>query len=816
MPINEIVPSLHQFLQIASTSEDNKTIRSTNEGLSSTGLPTWASTNQKTMSDFISALKAEFGSQIANAASARLATLTESGNKPLKAFMIRQTVDEALSTTQANLNIRDKFLSGIDPNHSFEAKFAEILQDPRNFSLPLDEESKAVFKEAFLSDIKDYTLHTSNRLSTEDLERRLSALPSVHAARQLFTDGTALSVLQGSPNDKMKIAHMLDYNNALCTVAMQKLPLCRMLQPEGVLTRSTVWQAVTGSPMPEEAENLSDFSFCESIENAFSEKLEQTLKNKDNTDRVMSCLGNVKLESAIDIAKTGRPLTKDDFISACSSLLPCARSAKNNQAERTIAKDICRMGNVNKNGQPAFAGVNFHTADGTVKMPFGKAAKDTFPFRDEADKTAFASGSPSSFTQQLRNNCRTICEGRENQAEALLSLFSQSPLRAFAAMGGTSNIGTLIPSELNEHMAAIYDVSRQPDGSIRMEINSNEASERAGRSTMTVIVGQDGALAVESCKMESAANVMEQNLRGMVSELVTAPTLSADSKTILSKMAGDILVNNGLHLQNPGIWKDAIEPMLAEFQANSAIMESLRAMPRQIDPQTAQTICSELENNISTYYRQTYNQMNENGIFPIYIIDALRHSIDSINGKALRFIPASHTGPVPLNPGTEIPDTKIQEDGVQEQLIEAIPNKKLRGFVSQVACQAGLENVLCLNLAGTDPEHQTPPWQNYINLMELMSKSTGPINYSYPKHKYTINTDELVPERPLSDPINEGRGIHIQLEITQGVEGMLDEKKFKGELMNFTVRMDIPFNQPPREEGEPPVFRISVLEGRPA
>lgn len=770
------------------------------------------------MSDFIAALRAEFGSQIANAASAHLATLTDAGNKPLKAFMIRQTVDKAISTTQANLNIRDKFYSGIDPEHSFEAKFTAILQDPKEFTLPMDEESKAIFKNTLIKDINAYMLQNNEKVSTADLERHLYSLPAVYAARQLFSASSALPVLPGSPEDKMNIAHMLSHSEIVCTVAMQKLPLCRMLQPEGALTRASVWQAVMGSPMPEEMESLPASAFGQTIEKTFSQKMAETLKSQKAADRAMSCLCKVKLESAMDIAKTGRPLTKDDYISPDSRLAICAEKAKNNYAEHHIAKDIFRMATTNKTGQPTFTGVHFHKADGTVEtMAFGKTARETFPFRDEADRTAFKSGFPSSFTRQLLDNCRTMCDNREEQAQSLLSLFSQTPLRVFAGVNYSSEIGSLIPSELNEHMTAVFDASQQADGSIRLEIQSNEIPERSGRGTMTVIVGTDGSLTMESCKMESAANVMEQNLRTMISDLITAPTFSQDNKAILAKIAGDALVSKSLHLQDPGTWKSAIEPLLAKFYARPAIMDTIQSIPQQIAPQTAQAVCRELENSIASYYQQSYNQMDENGIFPSYIKDTLRNSVETINGEALRLVPTTHRGPVPMETEADIPVGAIREQALQEQIMQAIPNRELRCFVSQVASQAGLEGSLSVQLAGSNPEQQTPPWQNYVNFVNLINKSLPEsVNYNYPNHKYIITTDELVPGRPVDDPVNEDKGIHIQLNMTQGLEGMADDTHYRGELVNFTVRMDIPYNQPPHEEGQPPVFHISSLEAHPA
>lgn len=569
--------------------------------------------------------------------------------------------------------------------------------------------------------------------------------------------------------------------------------------------------------MPEGTDNLPSLSFTEALSAAFSEKLAVLLKNDDAVAGVMSCMSNIKLDAAIDIANTGRPLVMDDFISPSACLASCAAKARTGQAERSVAKDICRMGNSNVLGQPAFAGARFHTPEGDVTIPFGREAKETFPFRNSADKANFTSGSPSGYTRHLLDTCRNICERREEQAQSLLSLFNQTPLRAWAAQGGTGAPGTLISNGLNEHMATAYDVSRQADGSIRLDMHSNEAAETAGRGSMTVIIGTDGSMTMESCTLESAENMQEQNLRDIVADMVAAPELSANGKSALCRLVSDSLVLDGLHRQDPGTWPSAVQTRLTEFQQHSGVMASLRTLPQDMDAQAIRTVRNELENSIRSYYRHSFRQMDQDGIFPSYIKDALRHSVSGINGEPLRLIPAGHAAPAALDPQSGLPVEAVRREALREQLMEAIPDRTLRGFASQVACQAGLEGSLTMHLLGVEPDNSTPLWPGYVSTMDLNARSAeGVVNHSYPKHTYTITTDAPIPGRTLDDPMNEDRGIHIRLDITQALELAYSNNKLTADLTRFALIVDIPFHQPPRAEGEPPAFTISTLEYHPA
>ena len=89
------VSNLQQFANLAASVSENSNIRASDKGLSATKHHTYASTIRASMEACMSALKAEFGDTIADAASVQLKTLTNGGVKSRKAWMVRQMVDNA-------------------------------------------------------------------------------------------------------------------------------------------------------------------------------------------------------------------------------------------------------------------------------------------------------------------------------------------------------------------------------------------------------------------------------------------------------------------------------------------------------------------------------------------------------------------------------------------------------------------------------------------------------------------------------------------------------------------------------------------------
>ncbi|MBQ4492859.1 MAG: hypothetical protein II967_06205 [Deltaproteobacteria bacterium] len=152
-----------------------------------------------------------------------------------------------------------------------------------------------------------------------------------------------------------------------------------------------------------------------------------------------------------------------------------------------------------------------------------------------------------------------------------------------------------------------------------------------------------------------------------------------------------------------------------------------------VDPGRATAIHAALHQSISDeYLKEQDHTIDENGFHNSYLLDAVRGDVASINGQPLRT--------APLHPDTNYldvtkpgsPSRPPNEQGILEQMADIIPDKKIRGFVTMLASQAGIEGSLSIHLATGTP----PADDEVATLPDLI-----PIGMAmeFPKHKYALN-----------------------------------------------------------------------------
>lgn len=807
MPVELLSPSLQDFVQLAAASGANRTIRSKENGLSATRLPTWASTNQKTMQDFLSAVRREFGSSIADAAQARLNTLTEAGHKPLKAFMVRDTVDEAIRTWQRNLNTCDKFLSGIDAAHSIDTA-ASAVADSKGIS---DLAIRDLMKEALKDELKSHFAKPTGEVSVATLESWIARSDAVHAASRYVSSESPFSTMPGSAADKFQILHMFDRHSSIGFVALQKLEQCRMLQPQGKLTPETVWEAVLEHPMPE---TVSREAFAGELDTAFKESLAAKNMTADEIDRVMSGLGQVKFSSAVEVA-LGKPLTEADLIDPSMILQRVSEKGRRSDLEKLVARDVGRVGNIDVSGRQVSADITFGLPTGDVSMPLGKAAQTTFPFADAEDLSAFKGGRPSSFTHALMENCRTATGGNTVMAGTLAAFLTQTPVTILGAQGNSGPLGGLIDGRMNEHMAVKYDIRPQENGTVKVTLKSNEDAEKAGRGFMEATIRTDGSIALNRLTLESPANVKQAAFESRIGARIDGDaSIPATEKDMLKK-----LVTEGLR-EAAGTDSAAdvdarAESAIDQIRGKAVFGRILTSIPDHLDPERSKTILNEMTDALrQDFAHLKASDFDDDGVFTTYYLDALRDSIESFDGLPLREKPVNYDGRMTLDSGR--PSREIRKAGVREQLLEAVPDQQVRRFISMVACQAGLEASLSLQSYGTDPRQGTTLWAGAPTLADLVSESklSSGLNYSFPFNQYSISFDPIVPGTQPDDPVNRGRQAHISLNMTQclSVQSRLIASK-SVPLMDYQMSMDVPLSQPNLSEGEVPAFTLTRLDG---
>ncbi len=508
------------FLQVTQDA-DNRTVRlSSNGTVNNTRLPTFVSTNQKTLSEFVEALRRDFGTAIADAAEEQLNSLTNKGSLPLKGFMVRETVDKAVAAMQANINVRDRFFSGIDPAHSFksfmEGKLNELgIRDEALRVAAMAEAEKEVRAKA--SAIGD------RRLDAMYMESLCNRTNVVYTLLKMEDCCFIERDLPGSLMDKFDLRQMLGDMELVTTRAIEVLPLCRQIQPNGQLERKTVWFALTaGSTMPKEAENESVRAFADRLSSAVKENLAASIFNGDKAlaDQAFNNI-DWHFHAAVDIAKTRRAVTKEDYIRPETKLAWCLKNVMkdlsnntHNLTEGAVAKDLPRLMEKTLDGKPVTPDIRIHLSDGEYRVKCGRNACDgkpedgafQFSNSEEAKETkkevyAYQHGAPTEYTANLIEKCKQLCKNRDRQGLTLFSLFSQSTPRIFAGRGSGQLINTI-----NEHAPMHFDLRMGDDGKARFTLTIEESPEKSGTGTVTIAVSPDGKCEIEDLHAEFATN----------------------------------------------------------------------------------------------------------------------------------------------------------------------------------------------------------------------------------------------------------------------------------------------------------------------
>jgi hypothetical protein len=112
-----------------------------------------------------------------------------------------------------------------------------------------------------------------------------------------------------------------------------------------------------------------------------------------------------------------------------------------------------------------------------------------------------------------------------------------------------------------------------------------------------------------------------------------------------------------------------------------------------------------------SFRRDKDSLIKPNGMHPSYLLDAVRHSVRTINGQPPNYA------------------------DFENDFLKLIPDPKFSGFLSMIASQAGLEAALSLQLlqSGKTPDNPDMP-----SLAEMVDKG---ILMEFPEHRYDITVD---------------------------------------------------------------------------
>ena len=280
---------------------------------------------------------------------------------------------------------------------------------------------------------------------------------------------------------------------ALIMVAMQRLPEIRTRQPQGPLSRETLWQGCFQEPMPQDlaAKSQRDFN------SAMYEKLLGMFRARTEDPAApftgMLLLGaGVRLEKALEAVSDAAGFDLKDFAFP-PSLTPLARLGDMAKVEEGMAMDLNRRGTNNSlpGYRPtiSFGGVGIPAeAEATVHI------QDIAYMTDE-DKNDFEHGRPSTMSHNLAIRAQLLCGDNDAQARQVLLSMGQSG--AFQVRTLSHLTGVL----QDEHSPLDIDIRREANGDVTMRYHTPPQSPLDADFTYTVT--PDGQGVLTACRMQA-------------------------------------------------------------------------------------------------------------------------------------------------------------------------------------------------------------------------------------------------------------------------------------------------------------------------
>lgn len=280
---------------------------------------------------------------------------------------------------------------------------------------------------------------------------------------------------------------------ALIMVAMQRLPEIRTRQPQGPLSRETLWQGCFQEPMPQDlaAKSQRDFN------SAMYEKLLGMFRARTEDPAApftgMLLLGaGVRLEKALEAVSDAAGFDLKDFAFP-PSLTPLARLGDMAKVEEGMAMDLNRRGTHN-----ALPGYRPTISFGGVGIPAEAEATvhiQDIAYMTDEDKNDFEHGRPSTMSHNLAIRARLLCGDNDAQARQVLLSMGQSG--AFLVRTLSHLTGVL----QDEHSPLDIDIRREANGDVTMRYHTPPQSPLDADFTYTVT--PDGQGVLTACRMQA-------------------------------------------------------------------------------------------------------------------------------------------------------------------------------------------------------------------------------------------------------------------------------------------------------------------------
>ncbi len=410
--------------------------------------------------------------------------------------------DMADAVTMQTLRSRpaDYILSGIDPQQTRDAAL-----DACATHLGVDGELKAQ-----LGQLMDRVLEEESAAGRQgtpaDLFRDLSTAGQTSLQCFAFAcgkpglgDATLRDAMCLTPRQHVgemaTLAPQLNVGGgiALIMVAMRHMDEMRARQPQGPLSRETLWQGCFQEAMPQDlaARSQRDFN------SAMYEKLLGMFRARSENpaapfNGMLLLSAGVRLEKALEATSATASFELKDFAFP-PSLTPLARLGDMAEVEREVSIDLFRRGT-----QHALPGYRPTISFGGTGIPAEAAA--TVHIQDVAymtaeDRNDFEHGRPSTMSHNLAIRAQLLCGGNDAQARQVLLSMGQSG--AFLLRTLSNQTGVL----LDEHSPLDIDIRREASGDVTMRYHTPPQSPLDADFTYTVT--PDGRGVLTACRMQA-------------------------------------------------------------------------------------------------------------------------------------------------------------------------------------------------------------------------------------------------------------------------------------------------------------------------
>ncbi len=410
--------------------------------------------------------------------------------------------DMADAVTMQTLQSRpaDYMLCGIDPQQTRDAAL-----DACATHLGVDGELKAQ-----LGQLMDRVLAGESEAGRQgtpaDFFRDLST--ANHPSLQCFAfacgkpglqDAALRDVMNLAPRqhigDMATLAPQLNEGGgiAVIMVAMQHLPEMRARQPQGTLSRETLWQGCFQEPMPQDlaAKSQRDFN------SAMYERLQDMFKARSEDPTVpftgmLLLSAGVRLEKALEAVNGAASFQLQDFAFP-PALTPLAHLGDMAKVEKETAMDLNRRGT-----QHSLPGYRPSISFGGVGIPAEAAATvhiQDIAYMTDEDRNDFEHGRPSTMSHNLAIRAQLLCGGNDAQARQVLLSMGQSG--AFLVRTLSDRTG----ATLDEHSPLDIDIRREANGDVTMRYHTPPQSPLDADFTYTVT--PDGQGVLTACRMQA-------------------------------------------------------------------------------------------------------------------------------------------------------------------------------------------------------------------------------------------------------------------------------------------------------------------------